>query len=115
MIDPVPIEIDEVFDRFGALLQSIAAGLPVDRSAAMHYSEYRSMLLDSPYRDVLPGFVLQCMSVLKYREFISLYDPAARAREAFVRDLLAGCRALQTRRASSARARISKAAGEWSL
>jgi hypothetical protein len=115
MIDPVSIEIDEAFDRFDALLQSIAAGLPVDRSAAMRYSEYRSMLLDSPYRDALPGFVLQCMSVSRFREFISLYDPAARAREAFVRDLLADCRAVQARRASFARAGTSKAAGEWTL
>jgi hypothetical protein len=115
MIDPTSIEIDEAFDRFDTLLQSIAYGLSVDRSAAMRYSEYRSMLLDSAYRDALPGFVLQCMSVFKYREFISLYDPTARAREAFVRDLLADCRTLQAQRASLARARTSKAAGEWTL
>jgi len=115
MIDPATIEIDEAFARFDALLQSVAAGLTVDRSAAMRYSEYRSMLLDSPYRDVLPGFVIQCMSVFKYREFIALYDHAGRAREAFVRDLLAECRALHGQRTAFSRARTGKATGEWTL
>jgi hypothetical protein len=115
MIDPASIDIDEAFVRFDALLQAIAAGLSVDRSAAMQYSEYRSMLLDSPYHDFLPGFVFQCMSVLKYREFISLYDPAARAREAFARDLLGECRALHAQRTSRGRARTTNAAGEWTL
>ena len=115
MIEPASVEIGEAFARFEALLQSIATGLLVDRSAAMRYSEYRSMLLDSAYRDFLPGFVLQCVSVFKYREFISLYDPAARTREAFVGDQLAECRAFNAQRASFERARMGKAAGQWTL
>ena len=102
---------------FDALLVSIARGLSANRSDAMVYAQCQSRLLESAYRDRLPGFCFQCTSILKFREFISLYDGRPAAREAFVRSEMARCRSYYEQReparpAPPPRPRSSR---EWTL
>lgn len=92
MADATPTDSHEAFALFDTLLMSIARGLTINRSDAMVYAQCQSRLLDSAYRDRLPGFCVQCTSILKFREFISLYDGRPAAREAFVRSEMARCR-----------------------
>lgn len=108
------IEVHEVFAQFEGLLTEIAGPLAADRSEAMAYSHCRSLLLNSTYRDTLPGFVVQCMSVFKYREFISLLDPSAAVRQDFVRASLAECRSLHARHRPDPIPRRSRPQ-EWTL
>jgi hypothetical protein len=70
--------------RLNDLLLAIAKGLVPDRSEAVLYSSCRSELLASPYRDLLPGYLVQCISVFRFRDFIGLYDPSPAMRQRFV-------------------------------
>jgi hypothetical protein len=70
--------------RLTELLVAIAKGFVPDRSEAVLYSACRSELLQSPYRDLLPGYLVQCISVFRFRDFIGLYDPSPAIRERFV-------------------------------
>ena len=45
-------------------------------------------------RPALPGFLIQCVSIFKFHDFISLYDPKAEARIAFVENAFANSRAM---------------------
>jgi len=92
MVDVTPIDAHEAYAMFDALLMTIARGLSFTRSDAMVYAQCQSRLLESAYRDRLPGFCFQCTSILKFREFISLYDGRPSAREAFIRSEMARCR-----------------------
>ena len=70
--------------RLTELLLAIAKGYVPDRSEAVLYSACRSELLLSPYRDLCPGYLVQCISVFRFRDFISLYDPSPAVRQRFV-------------------------------
>lgn len=76
------------------LLRSIARGLAPDRSEAVLYSSCRSALLTSRYRELIPGFLIQCISVFKFRDFIGLYDPSPQMRERFLELSFGRCQAL---------------------
>lgn len=76
-----------------AMLRDVGAGLPVSRGAAVRYGECRAALLDSPLRPALPGFLIQCVSLSKFQDFITLYHPMAEARAAFVSEAFFDCRA----------------------
>lgn len=82
---------EQAMAELEALMCSIAAGALPLRADATAYSRCRSDLLASPDM-VLPGFLHQCMTVFKFRDFISLYDPDAEARESFVRRAFDRCR-----------------------
>lgn len=84
---PYPPEIGETeaFEELFALLRAIASGHPADRSEAVRYSTCRAALLASGAKSSLPGFLRQCMSVARFRDFITLYDPDPSERERFVR------------------------------
>ena len=73
-------------------MSAIANGVTPDRDAAMRYIRYRDFLLDSRVANLLPGFLLQCISVVKFRTFITLYDLHKRARSEFLNEALAPAR-----------------------
>lgn len=73
-----------MLDAFEALLTSIADGEPLNRERAFAYSTMRAELLKSARSDLLPGFVHQCVSLYKFREFIMLYDGRAAERRRFL-------------------------------
>lgn len=94
MIDP-PKDAHEAFDQFEALTRAIAEGGALVRSHAVVWSQARDALLASAYRDRLPGFAFQCLSVFKYREFILLYHPDPQQRRAFIDQLLEPARRIR--------------------
>lgn len=79
-------------DEFEALTRAIARGLLPNRGEATVYSRARDALLMSDLRELLPGFVYQCRSVHRFRDFITLYDPEAEFRDAFLARAFARCR-----------------------
>lgn len=82
--------------RLTELLLAIAKGFVPDRSEAVLYSACRSELLTSPYRALLPGYLVQCISVFRFRDFISLYDPSPTIRQRFVEQSLSSALAAQS-------------------
>ena len=84
-LDP-EIGEDEAFEQLFDLLRSIAAGKAADRSEAVSYSTCRGALLSLGRPHLLPGFLLQCMSVARFRDFITLYEPDPDERERLIRN-----------------------------
>lgn len=76
------------------LLCAVAAGGPVNRASASDYSDRRTRLIASPVRSALPGFLHQCVSLMRFKEFITLYHPDIDARQRFVQARLEPCREL---------------------
>ena len=84
---------ERAFKDLEAILRSIAASPSHYRNFAVHYMRCRSALLDQPGRALLPGYLLQCGTSDKFRDFIILYDASVAARHAFIDESLARCRA----------------------
>lgn len=61
------------------LASASTASLP--RTSAPSYVRLRERLLKSDYAGSLPGFLQQCLTIDRFRDFIHLYhpDPARRA------------------------------------
>jgi hypothetical protein len=106
---------DGALEELDALLLAIAGGGAVGRGEAMRWSHCRALLLDSAYRDHLPGFVLQCGSVHKFREFITLYDALPTRRVAFLRAAMGPARAMLGDRPAGAAAPLPDARRRWSF
>ncbi len=81
------------FKGLETILYSIAASPAHYRNFAVHYMRCRDMLLGGPERAVLPGFLFQCGTSERFREFILLYDGSVQARHAFLDQALSRCRA----------------------
>ena len=67
-----------------ALLREVASAASPPRTTAVRYTRCRDRLLASPSRSVVPGFVVQCVSIYKFQDFITLLDPAVEPRLAFL-------------------------------
>lgn len=74
----------EMLEEMQALLRSVASSSSLNRLWAVRYTECRAELLNSDLRPVLPGFLVQCVSINKFHDFIHLYDPSPEARVAFL-------------------------------
>jgi hypothetical protein len=70
------------------ILQIAAQEASPQRLAATRYTLCREALLRSELRPVLPGFLLQCLTIYRFHDFIHLYDPRLQARLAFVAEAL---------------------------
>jgi len=73
------------------VLFAVASGQPFQRPWAFRYSELRTKLLESGLRDKVPGFLFQCGSIDRFRDFITLYHPRPESRAAFLRAALERC------------------------
>lgn len=62
------------------------------RVAAVRYTRCRSALIESEVRPAVPGFLVQCISLDKFHDFITLLDPNPDARIAFIEAGLVACR-----------------------
>lgn len=62
------------------------------RMSAVRYTRCRTALIESGLRSSVPGFLVQCVSLDKFHDFISLLDPDPQVRIAFVEAGLAKCR-----------------------
>jgi len=74
------------------LLRAVASSSTPHRFSAVRYTHCREALLASPMRAAVPGFLIQCVSIYKFHDFINLFDPKADARIAFVEAALSKCR-----------------------
>lgn len=75
------------------IARAVARGAPPNRSDATAYLDARVALLGSEVAEILPGFLLQCHSILRLREFLLLYDPSPEMRETFMARAFERCRA----------------------
>ena len=85
---------ERAFKDLETILRAIAASPSHYRNFAVHYMRCRSVLLNEPGRAALPGYLIQCGTSDKFRDFILLYDGAVAARHAFIAESLGRCRAL---------------------
>lgn len=84
---------ERAFKDLESMLLSIASSPSHYRNFAVHYLRCREKLLREATRSALPGFLIQCGTSDKFRDFITLYDPSAQARRDFINHALSGCRA----------------------
>lgn len=77
-------ETRSVLGELEALLRDVAASASPPRTAAVRYTRCRDTLLASPSRSAVPGFVVQCVSIYKFQDFITLLDPGVEPRLAFL-------------------------------
>jgi len=61
----------------------VSSGSP-PRPSAVKYTQCRDALLASDLRSIVPGFVVQCVSIYKFHDFINLFHPDVDARLAFI-------------------------------
>ena len=75
------------------LLRATASGSSPSRIAAVRYTLCRTTLMGGNLRQSLPGFLVQCVSIFKFHDFITLYDPKTETRLAFLDSAFGRCRA----------------------
>ncbi len=85
---------EDVLQEMEELLRAVAASSTPHRFSAVRYTVCREALLASEVRPAIPGFLIQCVSIYKFHDFINLFDPKAEARIAFVEAAITKCRAL---------------------
>lgn len=76
--------LPEAYGEMSELMLAVASGRPSQRGAAQRYTLCRQALLQQADRAAVPGFLVQCASLAKFIEFITLYDPDPASRERFV-------------------------------
>lgn len=84
--------LSETLAQLLALLRGAAQGGLLRRDAAGRYMHCREVLLQDDLRPLLPGFLVQCGSIYKFAEFITLYHPNVASRLAFVDASFERCR-----------------------
>lgn len=76
------------------LLRAVSSASTPHRLSAVRYTHCRAALLDGALRPSMPGFLIQCVSIYKFHDFINLYHPKAEARIAFIDQAFSNCRSV---------------------
>ncbi len=76
---------DAVLEMRELLLDAAGSSVSLPRAAALTYVQLRDRLLKDGDRH-LPGFLRQCLTIDRFRDFIFLYHHDAGARTAFITD-----------------------------
>jgi hypothetical protein len=84
----------EALGELKALLLTAAGPGSPQRVAATRYTICRDVLLGSEFSSHLPGFLRQCLTIFRFKDFIHLYAPTQEERAQFLSDAL---RASETR------------------
>lgn len=66
------------------LLVAAASKAPLPRATAPRYVRLRETLLKSDFAASLPGFLRQCLTIDRFRDFIHLYHPEPAKRAEFL-------------------------------
>ena len=93
VVEPKPSTRDAL-EEMQELLRAASSMSSPHRLAAVRYTLCRATLFEGELRPALPGFLVQCVSIYKFHDFIHLYDPKPEARMAFVDAAFSGCRAM---------------------
>jgi hypothetical protein len=83
VVEPQPSAADAL-QEIRKLLKEVSSASSPPRLSAVRYTLCRAALLNSALRHSLPGFLIQCVSIYKFHDFITLYDPRPEARLAFL-------------------------------
>lgn len=78
------VSADEAWLQLQDLLRHAATDAPQPRAAAALYTGLRDILIRSEHQPFLPGFMLQCLTLDRFRDFIRLYHPSPEARLDFL-------------------------------
>lgn len=81
----------EALTELKALMRLAAGEGSPQRLAATTYTNCRESLLRSELRPVLPSFLLQCLTIFRFKDFIQLYSPSLSERHAFVDEAFRPC------------------------
>lgn len=84
----------EALTEMEELLRAVAAAGTPHRLSAVRYTHCRAVLLESEVRSAVPGFLIQCVSIFKFHDFINLFDPKTEARIQYVQAAFARCHEL---------------------
>ncbi len=91
---PVAMQVlksDEALTELKQLMRLAAGEGSPQRLAATTYTVCRETLLQSELRPALPGFLLQCLTIFRFKDFIQLYSPALNERHAFIDEAFRAC------------------------
>jgi hypothetical protein len=100
---PVPesdLTTIQALDELQELMRLVATGESPQRLAATTYTACRELLLKSELRPLLPGFLHQCLTIYRFKDFIQLYSPGDKERVAFIDDSFRACDTRANLRAS---------------
>ena len=76
----------EALDEMREVTRMAALDGSLPRQAAMRYTFARDALLQSHLRSYLPGFLIQCLTIARFHDFIHLLDPRPEVRLSFLDD-----------------------------
>ena len=65
----------DALDEMREITRMAALDTRLVRPSAARYTICRDILLSSQYRPFLPGFLLQCLTIARFQDFIHLLDP----------------------------------------
>lgn len=91
MESPDTLDESETLSGLQDLLLAVADGHSPDRSSSVLYMHLREQLLDSGAAGSVPGYLVQCVSISRFRTFIELFHPERDARAQFIRSSLDPC------------------------
>jgi hypothetical protein len=85
--------LTEHYSEFAEIVARACSGGVPGREVAQRYAICRQTLLQEVERDKLPGFIVQCISIYRFVELVTLFHHDAAARRAFVSEQLSTFRA----------------------
>lgn len=88
------VDPNEPLDEIQELMMTVSSASTPHRLSAVRYTHCRAVLLDGELRSAVPGFLIQCVSIYKFYDFITLYDPRPEARRAFIEQAFGAARAV---------------------
>lgn len=77
------------YAEMAELVERACAGGVPGREIAQRYAVCRQALLQEVDRAALPGFIVQCVSIHRFVDFITLFDPDVAKRREFLTQQLA--------------------------
>jgi len=78
------LSADEAWLELQDMLRDVATDAPQPRHMAARYTLLRDTLIRSGRQPLLPGFMQQCLTLDRFRDFIRLYHPDPEARIDFL-------------------------------
>ena len=106
-------DINEDLDAMHGLLCIVAQGDPPAREIAVTYANCRARLLSSSQGKMLPGFLYQCATINRFRDFIHLYDPEIPLRISFIDRMIDRARPIAAPHHSRPEQRFDTSAALW--
>lgn len=90
MVEPKLTMVEALQELRDVLFAVVTTG-STHRDLAVRYMRSRAALMEGELRPLVPGFLVQCSSIGKFHDFITLYHPHKEARIAFFDESLDAC------------------------